>query len=138
MNTKAHIIDLLSDWQKHFAFGLGVVVLSEKDDHNNVIIELLLATNAFDLIMNLNNDYLNQIAESTVYKYNYSRDFECNTWAFEKEELIVDIDNFYDYLVKNKNHVDLPLFGKEYEEVKNICKSVMENGNKLYLIADDY
>lgn len=138
MNTKAHIIDLLSDWQKHFAFGLGVVVLSEKDDHNNVIIELLLATNAFDLIMNLNNDYLNQIPESTVYKYNYSRDFECNTWAFEKEELIVDIDNFYDYLVKNKNHVDLTLFGKEYEEVKNICKSVMENGNKLYLIADDY
>ncbi|UFH31104.1 hypothetical protein LNP04_14120 [Chryseobacterium sp. C-71] len=131
-------IDLLSDWQKYFAFGLGEVVLREKNSHNNVVIELLLATNAFDLIMDLNNDYLNQIPESTIYKYNYSRDFKENAWASGKEELIVDIEDFYFYLKSNKSNVDENLFGKEYNEVIKICESVIKNENSLYLIADDY
>lgn len=131
-------IDLLSDWQKHFAFGLGEVILKEKDNDDNVIIELVLVTNAFDCIMNLNNDYLSQIPESTIYKYNYSRDFEENGWASGNEELIVDIEDFYCYLKSNKSNVDENLFGKEYNEVIKICESVIRNGTSLYLTADDY
>lgn len=131
-------IDLLSDWQKHFAFGLGEVVLRERDSHNNVVIELLLATNAFDLIMDLNNDYLSRIPESTIYEYNYSRDFKKNAWASGNEELIVDIKDFYSYLKRNKSNVDENLFGKEYNEVIKICESVIKNETNLYLIADDY
>lgn len=131
-------IDLLSDWQKHFAFGLGEVVLRERDSHNNVVIELLLATNSFDLIMDLNNDYLSQIPESTIYKYKYSRDFKENAWASGNEELIVDIEDFYCYLKSNKSNVDENLFGKEYNEVIKICESVIKNETNLYLIADDY
>lgn len=89
--------------------------------------------------MNLNNDFLHQPLESTVYKYNYSREYEMgNGWASEKEELIVDVKEFYNYLIKNENQVDTKLFGKVYDEVINICKSVIQNGNKLYLIADDF
>lgn len=138
MNNKTLRIDLLSDWQQRFAFGLGEVILREKNNVENIIIELILATNAFDVIMNLNNGFLDQPPESTIYKYNYSRKYEMIGWASEKEELIVDINEFYSYLMKNEDHVDTKLFGREYDEVINICKSAIQNGNKLYLIADDY
>lgn len=138
MRHKTLIIDLLSNWQKHFAFGLGEVILREKDNMDNIIVELILATNPFDLIMNLNNDFLNHSPASTIYKYNYSREYGMTGWASEKEELIVDVKGFYNYLTENVNQVDEKLFGKEYDEVKKICKSVIQNENKLYLIADDY
>lgn len=138
MKHKTLRIDLLSDWQKHFAFGLGEVILSEKDSDENIITELVLATNAFDLIMNLDNDFLHHSSESTVYRYNYSRVYDMIGWASEKEEQIIDIIEFYDYLINNENQVDINLFGKEYDEIINICKSVMENENKLYLTADNY
>jgi len=138
MKHKTLRIDLLSDWQKHFAFGLGEVILREKDDVNNIIIELILTTNAFDLVMNLNNDYLNYSQESTIYKYNYSREYKMTGWASEKEELIVDVEGFYNYLTENVSQVDEKLFGREYDEVKKICKSVIQNENKLFLIVDDY
>lgn len=138
MKHKTLRIDLLSDWQKHFAFGLGEVILSEKDSDENIITELVLATNAFDLIMNLDNDFLHHSSESTVYSYNYSRVYDMIGWASEKEEQIIDIIEFYDYLINNENQVDINLFGKEYDEIINICKSVIENENKLYLTADNY
>lgn len=138
MKHKTLRIDLLSDWQKHFAFGLGEVILSEKDSDENIITELVLATNAFDLIMNLDNDFLHHSSESTVYRYKYSRVYDMIGWASEKEEQIIDIIEFYDYLINNENQVDIKLFGKEYDEIINICKSVMENENKLYLTADNY
>lgn len=123
---------------KTFCFRVGEVVLRERDSHNNIVYELLLATNAFDLIMDLNNDYLSQIPESTIYKYKYSRDFKENAWASRNEELIADIEDFYCYLKGNKSNVDENLFGKEYNEVIKICKSVIKNQTSLYLIADDY
>ncbi len=134
-------IDFLSDWQKHFAFGLGEVIFLEKNNDNIILTKIIMSTDQFDNIVDFYYEsYLNFNKESLLYKY-FNREYigSNEEWAEYNEEVIENIEEFLNHILNvGPNYEALELVKDEYYSIINLCNSIIKNKTKLYFMADKY
>ena len=142
-------INFLSDWQKNIQSGLGEVIFREKCINSVLQAELIMSTNQFDCIVNFYlddhfqtiEDIKNLNSNSVIYKYlkrSYISGKE-EYWATYNEVKIDNIQEFLDDIMNvEENYEGIKLVENEYKAIVKMCKSVVENKNQLFFIADNY
>ena len=142
-------ISFILDWQKYSQSGLGEVIFREKKINSEIKTELIMSTNQFDCIVHFYLDYNFQTIEaiknlnsnSLIYKYlkrSYISGDE-EYWATYNEVKIDNIQEFLDDIMNvEENFENRKLVENEYQAIVKICKSVIENKNQLFFMADNY
>ena len=140
-NNNYERIDFLKDWQKHFAFGLGEVIISEKTIEGETLSEIIMSTNQFDNMVDFYFDTFAKLnSESLIYKY-FNRDYiggEEN-WAVDSEVKIERLDEFLNHLKNiDESFEPVQIVKNEYETLIAFISKVIKNNNQLFFMAEGY
>lgn len=140
-NNKYERIDFLSDWQKHFAFGLGDVTISEKTIEGETLSEIIMSTNQFDNMVDFYFDNFTKFdSESLIYKY-FNRDYIGGeeSWATDSEVKIERLDEFLNHLKNiDESFEPIQIVKNEYETLIAFISKVIKNNNHLFFMAESY
>lgn len=102
--------------------------LIEKNNSNQIIFELRMFSADFSSIVNWIPFDTNSHTESLVYQYNMDMDFG-NDFTEVKR-----LQEFYNQLLSINNQIQPhPLGLFDYDSLKQICLSTLQNGHKLFI-----
>lgn len=103
--------------------------LIEKDNQGNIVSKVRLFSGSFDEILNFIPYDDSSHHESVMYLYNT----EIQDWG-KDYSLVTRLQEFYTQLVSIENAViAAEYFIDEYNAMKQICLSTLQNGNRLYI-----
>jgi hypothetical protein len=125
-------IDLLDEWVRKTGMALKEVSLRERDLDGNIVFEVIMCDMPFEELIYIN--FKDRNKESVIYKYCWTREYEWESWAEDKEEECERLVEFYEQIKMLKTEVP-EISIKEYDAIIEICESTIRNGNKLFLMT---
>jgi hypothetical protein len=111
-------------------YGLMETLLIEKKASNEITFKVKLFSANFNIIMSLLQFDSSSNPNSLVYFFNTNLDFGSE---FSK---VNRLQEFYDQLILIDNQID-DLYLLEYNAIKQICESTIQNDNDLFIKIDD-
>jgi polysaccharide deacetylase 2 family uncharacterized protein YibQ len=111
-------------------YSLTEAILIEKNSSNEIIFKVKIFNVAFNSVVGwIPFDSASNL-DSLVYILNTDLYFGSNFSQINR------LQEFYDQILLINNHIDSSI-SAEYNAIKQICKSALQNGNKLFLKLDN-
>ncbi|AYN03375.1 MULTISPECIES: hypothetical protein [unclassified Flavobacterium] len=111
-------------------YGLTEAILIEKKVTNEIVFKVKIFNTSFNKIVDWVPLHSNSNVNSLVYLLNTDLYFASE---FTK---INQLQEFFDQLLSINEHIDSTII-EEYNAIKQICESALQNGNSLFLKLDD-
>lgn len=111
-------------------YGLMETILIEKNPSKEIVFKVKLFSGTFSNIVNWIPFNLSSNIDSLIYLLNTDLYFASDYTMINR------LQEFYNQLLSINEHIDTTVID-EYNAIKQICESALQNGNFLFLKLDD-